>query len=87
MLVLSGVIRPSDVKLCYAISPLNSDEQSRASQGKPVPAVRPSSLLQKFFELLRWLTKDERSLRHYSSSNNRYLRFRKSLSTSTRSSQ
>ena len=54
MLILSGVVRPSYVKLRYAIPLLNSEDQSRALQEKPVSAVRPSSLLHKFFELMSW---------------------------------
>lgn len=84
LLILSGVVRPSDVKLHYAISPLNSDEQSHATQEKPVTALRLSSLLYRFFELMNWPTREKRSLRQYSSRHNRYLRFRKNLSMSTR---
>jgi hypothetical protein len=52
MLILSGVIRPSYAKLRYAIPFLNSEDQSSAIQEKPKTAVRPSNLLQKFFELM-----------------------------------
>lgn len=52
MLALSGVVRPSHIELRYATPLLNIEEQSSAFQDKPVPAVRLSSLLQKFFELM-----------------------------------
>lgn len=84
MLLLSGVIRPSYVKLRYMISLLNSEEQYRTSQIEPVITVRASNLLQKFFDLMSWPTEDERSLGHYSSSNTHLLRFPKRPSTSTR---
>ena len=54
MLILSGVVRPSYAKLRYAIPLLNSEDQSSAIQEKPITAVRPSRLLQKFFELMSW---------------------------------
>ena len=62
MLALSGVIRPSHVELRYAIPLLNIEDQSGAFQGNLVPAVRSSSLLQKFFELMSWPTKGKSSL-------------------------
>ena len=54
MLILSGVVRPSYVKLHYAIPLMNCEDQSGAFQKKPVIAARPSNLLQKFFELMSW---------------------------------
>jgi|GEM_PF-6649162 hypothetical protein len=54
MLILSGVVRPSYTKLRYAIPLLNSEDPSSAIQEKPITAVRPSSLLQRFFELMSW---------------------------------
>jgi hypothetical protein len=54
MLILSGVVRPSYTKLRYAIPHLNSEDPSSAIQEKPITAVRPSSLLQRFFELMSW---------------------------------
>lgn len=54
MLILSGVVRPSYAKLRYAIPLLNSEDESSAFQEKPIRAVQPSSLLQKFFELMSW---------------------------------
>ena len=85
MLALSGVVRPSHVELRYATPLLNIEEQSSALQDKPVTAVRLSSLLQKFFELMTWPTKDHRSFGRHLPNNNR-LRLRKKVSTSTRSS-
>jgi hypothetical protein len=86
LLVLSGVVRPSYLKLRYAIPLLNDEDQSRPFPGKPVTAVRPSRLLQKFFQLMSWLTMDKRSFWQHRLSSNNHLRFRKSLSPSTRSS-
>lgn len=60
MLALSGVVRSSHVELRYEIPMLNIEGLS-TFQEKPVPAVRPSSLLQKFFELMSWPTKDDGS--------------------------
>lgn len=54
MLILSGVVRPIYAKLRYAIPLLNSEDQSSAFQEKPIRTVRPSSLRQKFFELMSW---------------------------------
>jgi len=54
MLILSGVVRPSYAKLRYAIPLLNSEDHSSAFQEKPIRAVRPLSLRQKFFELMSW---------------------------------
>lgn len=81
LLILSGVVRPSDVKLHYAISPLNSDDQSHAFLEKSVPAVQPLSLRQKFFELMSWPPR----MRDHSDTIE--LRFLNRLSTSTRSSR
>lgn len=61
MLALSGVVRPSHVELRYEIPMLNIEGLSSAFQEKLVPAVRPSSLLQKFFELMSWPTTDDGS--------------------------
>ncbi len=80
MLILSGVVRPSYAKLRYAIPLLNSDDQSSACQGKPIRAVRPSSLRQKFFELMSWPP------RMKDLSGTLTLRLLTRLSTSTRSS-
>jgi hypothetical protein len=85
MLTLSGVVRPSHVELRYAISRLHSDDQSSAFQGKPGATVQPSSLLQKFFKLMSWPTKDARSLTQHLPSNNHF-RFRNKVSAGTRSS-
>ena len=57
MLALSGVVRQGDVELRYAIPFLTLEDQSSAFQGNPVTAVRPSRLLQKFFELRSRLRK------------------------------
>src|SRR5690349_12489574 len=57
MLALSGVVRPSHVELRYAIPLLNGEDQFSAFQEKPVTAIRPSGLLQKFFELMSWLVR------------------------------
>ena len=84
MLALSGVVRPSHVELRYAISFVNIEAHSSTFQDKPA-AVRPSRLLQKFFKLMTWPTKDHRSFGRYPPSNNR-LRLRKNISTSTCSS-
>lgn len=54
MLILSGVVRPSYAKLRYAIPLPNNEDQSNAFQENPISAVRLSSLLQKFFELMSW---------------------------------
>ena len=79
MLALSGVVRPSHVELRYAISRLNLEDQSNVFQERPVTAVRASNLLQKFFKLMSWLTKDDRSLGQHLPNNNRP-RLRKSIS-------
>jgi hypothetical protein len=80
MLILSGVVRPSYVKLRYAIPLMNSEDPSSVFQKKPVIAARPSNLLQKFFELMSWPPK----MRDHSDTIK--LRFLQRLSTSTRSS-
>jgi hypothetical protein len=85
MLALSGVIRPSHVELRYAIPLLNIEDQFSAFQEKPVTAVRPSGFLQKVFELMRWLARDDGSSRQYLSGNNQ-LKFRESVSACIRSS-
>jgi hypothetical protein len=85
MLTLSGVVRPSHVELRYAISRLNSDDQSSAFQGKSGATVQPPSLLQKFFKLLSWPTKDEQPLTQHLPNNNP-LRSRYRVSTGARSS-
>lgn len=81
LLVLSGVVRPSYAKLRYAIPFLNSDDPST---DKSVPAVRSSSLLQKFYELMGWSLKNGRSPRQHLPSRSSHLRFRRSLSINTR---
>ncbi len=83
MLPLSGIVRPSHVELRYAIPFLNIEGQSNAFQEKPVTAIRPSRLLQKFFELMTCPTQDDGSLGQYLPSNNRP-RLRKSVLTSIR---
>ena len=80
MLILSGVVRPSNSKLRYAIPLLHNEDQSSACQEKPIRAVRPSSLLQKFFELMNWPTR----MRDHSDTLT--LRLLTRFSTSTRSS-
>ena len=62
MLALSGVVRPGHVELRYAIPLMNVEDQSTVTLEKPLTAVRSSNLVQKFFELMSWLSKDERSL-------------------------
>lgn len=79
MLILSGAVRPSYAKLRYATPLLNSDDQSSAFQEKPIRAVRPSSFLQKFFELMSWPPR----MRDHSGTLT--LRLLTRLSTSTRS--
>lgn len=61
MLAFSGVVRPSHVELLYAIPLLNNENESSPFPKNSVTAVRPASLLQRFFELLSWPTKDDRS--------------------------
>ena len=85
MLALSGVVRPSHVELRYAIPLLNIEDQCSAFQENPATTVRPSSVLQKFFELMNWLSKGDGSLGQHLLSKNR-IRFRKSVSTGIRSS-
>jgi hypothetical protein len=68
MLALSGVVRPSHVELRYAIPLLTSEDRFSAFQENPVTAVRPSGLLQKFFELMSWLGKSAGWPRQYLSS-------------------
>jgi hypothetical protein len=80
MLILSGVVRPSYAKLRYAIPLLNSEDPSSACLEKPLRAVRPSSLRQKFFELMSWPPR----MRDHSGTLT--LRLLTRLSTSTRSS-
>jgi hypothetical protein len=80
MLILSGVVRPSYAKFRYAIPLLNSEDESSAFQEKPISAVRPSNLLQKFFELMSWPPR----MRNHSGSIE--LRLLTRLSASTRSS-
>ena len=80
MLILSGAVRPSYAKLRYAIPLLNSEDQSSAFQENPIRTVRPSSLRQKFFELMSWPPR----MRDHSSTLT--LRLLTRLSASTRSS-
>ncbi|NGZ08303.1 MAG: hypothetical protein CV088_02830 [Nitrospira sp. LK70] len=61
MLALSGVVRPSHVELRYAIPLLNNEDESSSFQKNPITAVRSASLLQKFFELITWPAKNDRS--------------------------
>jgi hypothetical protein len=80
MLILSGVVRPSYAKLRYAIPLVNSEGPSITFQEKPVIEARPSSLLQKFFELI------SRPPRMKDHSGTIKLRLFTRLSASTRSS-
>ncbi|MDF0674980.1 MAG: hypothetical protein P0120_11690 [Nitrospira sp.] len=64
MLALSGVVRPSHVELRYAIPLGNNEDESSPFQKNPMAAVRSASLLQKFFELMTWPAKDDRSPWH-----------------------
>lgn len=83
MLTLSGVVRPSHVELRYAVSFLNSEDQSSAFQEKSVPAVRSLNFLRQFFDWVSWPTKDSGSLGQHLLGNNR-LRLSRSISMSTR---
>jgi hypothetical protein len=80
MMILSGVVRPSYAKLRYAIPLLNNEDQSSAFQEKPIHAVKPSSLLRQFFELMSRLPR----MRDHSDTIK--LRLLTRLSASTRSS-
>ena len=75
MLALSGVVRPSHVGLRYAISLLNTQDQSNAVHDKSVTAVQPSNFLRKFFERMNWPLKDGLS-RQYLPTTNNWLRLR-----------
>lgn len=64
MPALSPVVQPRHVELRQAIPLLNIKDQSSAFQENSVIVVRPSSLPQKFFELMSWPTKDKSLLEH-----------------------
>ncbi len=61
MLALSGVVRPSHVELRYAIPLLNNEDESSSCQKNPITAVQSANLLQKFFELMTWPARNDRS--------------------------